>query len=49
MVLFNGTYNAQTHDVVVVSVSYRLGVWGFLGSKSLLSRSPQDGTGNYGE
>ena len=30
--LFNGTYNAQRHGVVVVSVSYRLGIFGFLGT-----------------
>ena len=52
-VLFNGTYLSQKHDVVVVSINYRLGVFGFLGSKELEQRTlntygKSAGTGNYG-
>ena len=52
-VLFNGTYISQKHDVVVVSINYRLGVFGFLGSKELEQRTlntygKSAGTGNYG-
>eukprot|EP00937_MAST-01D_sp_MAST-1D-sp2_P006511 g6511.t1 len=46
---FNGTYMARAQHVVVISVNYRLGILGFLGSKQLATRPGGDGgTGNYG-
>ena len=52
-ILFNGTYLSQKQNVVVVSINYRLGVFGFLGSKELEQRTVKTygkaaGTGNYG-
>jgi carboxylesterase type B len=39
---------ASGGEVIVVSVAYRLGPFGFLGSKDLLEESPGNGTGNFG-
>lgn len=36
------------HGVVLVSVNYRLGVFGFLAHPELTSESPHHGAGNYG-
>lgn len=40
--------NASGRGVVVVSLNYRLGVFGFLGSAELAARGGGSGTGNYG-
>jgi len=35
-------------SAIVVTVQYRLGIFGFLGSNALRSRDPEGSTGNYG-
>jgi para-nitrobenzyl esterase len=45
---FNGAALAQTGDVVVVTVNYRLGALGFLTAAALDAESPQHVSGNYG-
>ena len=45
---YNGSALATQEDVVVVSIQYRLGVFGFLGDAILRSRDPKGSTGNYG-
>ena len=45
---FNGTFMAKAQQVVVVSINYRLGVFGFLGSKELSARTDGYGSGNFG-
>jgi len=45
---YNGSALAVQEDVVVVSIQYRLGVFGFLGDAILRSRDPKGSTGNYG-
>ena len=47
-VKFNGTYMAVAQQVVVVSVNYRMGVFGFLGSRQLSARTHGGGSGNFG-
>jgi carboxylesterase type B len=39
---------ASGHKVVVVSLNYRLGLFGFLASEKLAERSADGSTGNYG-
>lgn len=45
--LFDGTELAR-QGVVVVTVNYRLGPWGFLAHPALAEESEQNSTGNYG-
>lgn len=46
---YNGTELAVTQDVIVVTISYRLGAFGHLGHDALRARDPSEGsTGNYG-
>lgn len=45
--LFDGTELAR-QGVVVVSVNYRLGPWGFLAHPALAEESEHNSTGNYG-
>lgn len=42
---YNGTQLAKAHDVVVVVLQYRLGVFGFLGGEELRERDPEGSTG----
>ena len=44
----DGTHLAAVHDVVVVAVQYRLGVFGWLGGVELRGRDPGGSTGNWG-
>lgn len=44
---FNGTFLAQKYGIVVVTINYRLSVYGFLGGAQLRHRSPDGSTGNY--
>ena len=45
--IFDGTRLADL-DVVVVTINYRLGPWGFLSHPLLSEESPQGSSGNYG-
>ncbi len=45
--LFNGEVLAR-HGVVVVNVSYRLGIFGFFAHPALTKESPHHAAGNYG-
>lgn len=44
--LYSGDQIASHHDVVVVTINYRLGAFGYLGSERL--RASDGSTGNYG-
>ncbi|HZO14922.1 MAG TPA: carboxylesterase family protein, partial [Polyangiaceae bacterium] len=45
--LFEGQDLAERADVVVVTVQYRLGVFGFLAHPALAAESPSSSSGNY--
>jgi len=45
---YDGEYLASLHDVVVVSVQYRLAAFGWLADDLLRPRDPKGSTGNYG-
>eukprot|EP00930_Biecheleria_cincta_P085049 TRINITY_DN74469_c0_g1_i1.p1 TRINITY_DN74469_c0_g1~~TRINITY_DN74469_c0_g1_i1.p1 ORF type:complete len:556 (-),score=78.80 TRINITY_DN74469_c0_g1_i1:71-1717(-) len=46
----NGTWDVALTDgkLVIVTINYRLGVFGFAASSQLRGRDPDEGTGNYG-
>ena len=46
----DGTYDVGNLDepLIIVSINYRLNIFGFAASDSLRSRDPLGGTGNYG-
>ncbi|MCA9652159.1 MAG: carboxylesterase family protein [Myxococcales bacterium] len=46
--LFDGTRLAREHDVVVVTIDYRLGALGYLAHDLLDARDPRGVSGNYG-
>jgi len=45
---YNGMQLATTGDVVVVTINYRLHVFGFLADPALRAEDPNKSTGNYG-
>ena len=47
-VIYNGANLASTHDVVVVTINYRLGPFGWLTHPGLRDGDPADDSGNYG-
>ncbi|MGI9323848.1 MAG: carboxylesterase/lipase family protein [Pseudomonadales bacterium] len=46
--LYDGAYLADTYDVVVVTLNYRLGAAGFLAMPELSAESEDNVSGNYG-
>ncbi len=44
----DGALMARTNGIVVVSLNYRLGVFGFLAHPSLSAEAPDDASGDYG-
>ncbi len=46
--VFNGARLATAHDLVVVTINYRLGVFGWFNHPALQTGEPADDSGNYG-
>ncbi|GMH79944.1 hypothetical protein TL16_g08331 [Triparma laevis f. inornata] len=47
--LYNGTaLSTLRHDTIVVTINYRMNIFGFLGSKELAETAEDGGTGNFG-
>ncbi|HWB82287.1 MAG TPA: carboxylesterase family protein, partial [Nannocystaceae bacterium] len=46
--LYDGARLAATHDVVIVTIEYRLGAFGYLAHASLDDDDPRGSSGNYG-
>lgn len=46
--MYNGRNLAKANDVVVVTINYRLGLFGYLAEDSLAAESDQGVSGNYG-
>lgn len=46
--LYNGKYIAARKDMVVVTINYRLGAFGFLTHPAVAATSPSKTSGNYG-
>ena len=45
--IYNGTHLANAHNVVVVSMQYRMNVFGFLALPQLQAENEYQSTGNY--
>lgn len=48
ILLLSAASSTNGNGLIVVTVNYRLGVFGFLGSKQLSAKSSTNSTGNYG-
>jgi len=46
--MYEGEHLSSTQDVVVVTINYRLGAFGFLSLPELSAEDPNGGSGNYG-
>lgn len=46
--MYNGGRLSEEQEVVVVTINYRLDVFGFLAHRGLMAEHPRGGTGNYG-
>ncbi|KAK9763274.1 hypothetical protein K7432_010196 [Basidiobolus ranarum] len=46
--LYDGTNLTKKHPVIVVSINYRVNIFGFLGSQELIQDSEDGSSGNYG-
>lgn len=46
--IYNVKHLIEMHDIIIVSVNYRLGPFGFMALEELAAESPIKSTGNYG-